>query len=166
MLLAETYTCSLKGSSVPLFCISCNVRSGFLSQNALPYSHCRGKYNSYFVRSTSGATSANLLTASMAPVPCPLCFSRGKMPGFMVDPLMQQSNTLSAQPVHRNRNLFLLDININVCNFTVCKYWTLGIILPGGFLDNSCFLHSYHITIFLLKFSFHLCCCNNQIIFA
>ena len=48
--------------------ISSDVSSGFQSQSGLPYSHCGGERNVCYLRSTSGATRANLLVAGFSPV--------------------------------------------------------------------------------------------------
>ena len=58
-------TCPFLGPLVPLFWISGDVSSGFQSQSGLPYTCCGGKRNVRFLRSTSGATLADLLAASM-----------------------------------------------------------------------------------------------------
>ena len=59
------------GPLVPLFWISGDVSSGFQSQSGLPYLHCGGKRNVCSLKSTSGATLANLLVASAQPVLSP-----------------------------------------------------------------------------------------------
>ena len=47
--LSDTFTCPILGPLVPLFWIS-------KPEWVLPYSHCGGKCNVHFLRSTSGAT--------------------------------------------------------------------------------------------------------------
>ena len=61
-------TCPFLGPLVPLFGISGDVSSGFQSQSGLPYLHCRGERNVCSLRSTSGATLADLLVAGTQPV--------------------------------------------------------------------------------------------------
>ena len=63
--------CPILGPLVPLFWIFSDVSSGFQSQSGLPYLHCRGECKVYFLRSTSDATPADLLTTSMAASPVP-----------------------------------------------------------------------------------------------
>ena len=74
--------CPTLGPLVPLFWISSDVFSGFQSQDRLPYLHCRGKCNVCSLRSTSGATPADLLTASMATSPHILLPAEVRLPGF------------------------------------------------------------------------------------
>ena len=73
---------SYLGPLVPLFWISCDVSSGFQSQSGLPYSHCGGKRNVCSLRSTSGATLADLLAASMQPVLSPHTVAEVRLPEF------------------------------------------------------------------------------------
>ena len=75
-------TCPILGPLVPLFWISSNVSSGFQSQSGLPYSHCGGKCNVCSLRSTSGATHANLLATSLPPVLSPHTVAEVRLPGF------------------------------------------------------------------------------------
>ena len=65
--------CPMFGPLVPLFWISSDVFSGLQSQSGLPYSHCGGARNVRSLRSTSGATHADLLATSITPSPVPLC---------------------------------------------------------------------------------------------
>ena len=74
--------CPILGPLVPLLLISSNVSSGFQSQSGLPYSHCGGKHNECSLRSTSGATHANLLAASLLPVLSPHTVAEVRLPGF------------------------------------------------------------------------------------
>ena len=67
---------------VPLFWISGDVSSGFQSQSGLPYSHCGGERNVRSLRSTSGATLADLLAASTQPVLSPHTVAEVRLPGF------------------------------------------------------------------------------------
>ena len=60
--------CPILGPLVPLFWISSDISSGFQSQSGLPYSHCGGEHNVCSLRSTSGATHADLLAAGLLPV--------------------------------------------------------------------------------------------------
>ena len=64
---------SFLGSLVPLFWISGDVSSGFQSQSGFCIIHffCRGECNVHSLRSTSGATRANLLAAGAQPVTSP-----------------------------------------------------------------------------------------------
>ena len=58
--------------------ISGDVSYGFQSQWVLPYSlFCEGKRNVHNPRSTSGATHADLLSASITDGHFPTCMSRG-----------------------------------------------------------------------------------------
>ena len=66
--------CPNLGPLVPLFWISSDVSSGFQSPSGLPYSHCRSEYNVCSLRSTSGATHADLL-----PTSCPTYCCRGEV---------------------------------------------------------------------------------------
>ena len=59
-----------------------DVSSGFQSQSVLPYSHCAGECNVCSPRSTSGATLADLLAASVQPVLSPHTVAEMKLPGF------------------------------------------------------------------------------------
>ena len=70
------------GPLVPLFWISSDVSSGFQSQSGLPYSHCGGKCNVHSLRSTSGATRANLLAAGLPPVLSPHTVAEVRLLGF------------------------------------------------------------------------------------
>ena len=70
------------GPLVPLFWISDDVSSGFQSQSGLPYSHCGGKHNICSLRSTSGATLANLLAAGAQSVLSPHTVAEVRLPGF------------------------------------------------------------------------------------
>ena len=73
-------TCPFLGPLVPLFWISGDVSSGFQSQSGLPYSHRRRKI--HCPRSTSGATLADLLAASVQPVLSPHTSAEVRLPGF------------------------------------------------------------------------------------
>ena len=73
---------SFFGPLVPLFWISGDVSSGVQSQSGLPYSHCGGKRNIRSLRSTSGATLANLLAASVQPVLSPHTVAEVRLLGF------------------------------------------------------------------------------------
>ena len=75
-------TCPFLGPLVPLFRISSDVSSGFQSQSGLPYSHCRGERNVRSLRSTSGATLADLLVASVQPVLSPHTVAEVMLPGL------------------------------------------------------------------------------------
>ena len=61
---------SFLGPLAPLFWISCDVSSGFQRQSGFCLIHvfCGGECNVHSLRSTSGATHANLLAASAQPV--------------------------------------------------------------------------------------------------
>ena len=72
----------LGGALVPLFWISGDVSSGFQSQSGLPYSHCGGKHNVCSLRSTSGATLADLLAAGTQLVLSPHTVAEVRFPGF------------------------------------------------------------------------------------
>ena len=48
----------------------------------LPYSHCGGECNVHSLRSTSGATHADLLAASLPPVLSPHTSAEVRLPGF------------------------------------------------------------------------------------
>ena len=74
--------CPILGPLVPLFWISGDVSSGFQSQSGLPYSHCGGKHNVCSLRSTSGATHADLLAAGFAASPVPTYCCRGEVAGI------------------------------------------------------------------------------------
>ena len=68
----------LWGPLVPLFWISGDVSCGFQSQSRFWLIHfCRGECNAYTLRSTSGATPAGPLTASITFSHFPTCISRG-----------------------------------------------------------------------------------------
>ena len=73
---------SFLGPLVPLFWISFNVSSGFQSQSGLPYLHCGGKHNVHSLRSTSGATLADLLAAGLQSVMSPHTVAEVRLPGF------------------------------------------------------------------------------------
>ena len=76
-------TCPFLGPLVPLFWISGDVSSGFQSQSGLPYSHCGGERNVRSLRSTSGATLADLLVAGCTqPVLSPHTVAEVRLPGF------------------------------------------------------------------------------------
>ena len=70
------HMCPILGPLVSLFWISSYVSSGFQSQSGLHYLYCRGKHNVHSLRSTSGATHANLLAASLPPVLSPVLLQR------------------------------------------------------------------------------------------
>ena len=70
------------GHWYPCFWISGDVSSGFQSQSGLPYSHCGGECNVRSLRSTSGATLANLLAAGVQPVLSPHTVAEVRLPGF------------------------------------------------------------------------------------
>ena len=70
------------GLLVPLFWISGDVSFGFQSQSGLPYSHCGGEHNVCSLRSTSGATLANLLAAGTQPVLSPHTVAEVRLLGF------------------------------------------------------------------------------------
>ena len=55
----------------PLIWISADTSSGFKVQSGLPYLHWRGKYDIRSMRSTSGATPADLLMVSWLPAQFP-----------------------------------------------------------------------------------------------
>ena len=76
----DTLTCPILGPLVPLFWISGDVSSAFQSQSGLPYSHCRGECNVCSLRSTSGATLADLLVASTQPVLSPHTVAEVRLP--------------------------------------------------------------------------------------
>ena len=76
--------CPILGPLEPLFWISGDVSSGFQSQSRLPYSHCGGKCNVHSLRSTSGATHANLLAAGTQPVLSPRTVAEVRLPGFKI----------------------------------------------------------------------------------
>ena len=59
-----------------------DVSSGFQSQSGLPYSHCGGKRNVHSLRSTSGATLADLLAAGMQLVLSPHSVAEVRLLGF------------------------------------------------------------------------------------
>ena len=63
-------TCSFMGPLVPLSWISDDVSSGFQKPYLL---FCGGEYNVHSMRSTSGVTPANLLTASITVSHFPTC---------------------------------------------------------------------------------------------
>ena len=71
--------CPFLGPLAPLFWISGDVFSGFQSQSGfcLICIFCRGKCNVHSLRSTYGATNANLLAAGSAASHFPTCISRG-----------------------------------------------------------------------------------------
>ena len=74
----DTYTCPILGSMVLLFWISGDVSSGHQSHSGFCLNRfCRAKCNVHSSRSTSGATHANLLMASIAASHFPTCISRG-----------------------------------------------------------------------------------------
>ena len=75
-------TCPFWGPLLPLFWISGDISSGFQSQSGLPYSHCGGKCNVRSLRSTSGATLADLLAAGAQPVLSPHTVAEVRLPGF------------------------------------------------------------------------------------
>ena len=76
------HMCPILGPLVPLFWMSSDVSSGFQSQSGLPYSHCGGKHNVHSLRSTSGATHADLLAAGLPPVLSPHTVAEVRLPGF------------------------------------------------------------------------------------
>ena len=76
------HTCPILGPLVPLFWISGDVSSGFQSQSGLPYSHCGGECNVRSLRSTSGATLADLFAAGVQPVLSPHTVAEVRLPGF------------------------------------------------------------------------------------
>ena len=76
------HMCPILGPLVPLVWISSNVSSGFQSQSGLPYLYCRGERNVRSLRSTSGATLADLLAASLPPVLSPHTVAEVRLPGF------------------------------------------------------------------------------------
>ena len=79
MFLSDTYTCPIFEPLVPLFWSSGDISSGFQSQSGFCLiNFCRGKCNVHSLRSTSGATPADLLTAGMAVIGFPTCISRGR----------------------------------------------------------------------------------------
>ena len=55
---------------------------GSMPEWVLPYSHCGGKCNVHSPRSTSGATCANILAASLLPVLSPCTVAEVRLPGF------------------------------------------------------------------------------------
>ena len=77
----RTHT-SFLGPLVPLLWISGDVSSVFQSQSGLPYSHCGGERNVHSLRSTSGATHADLLVPSTQPVLSPHTVAEVRLPGF------------------------------------------------------------------------------------
>ena len=82
---ADTYTCPILGPLVPMFWISGNVSSGFQIQSGfclnrifLPrWMNYYYYYYYYSLRSTSGATPANYMTASIIADHFPTYISRG-----------------------------------------------------------------------------------------
>ena len=73
---------SFLGPLVPLFWISGDISSGFQSQSGLPYSHCGDKHNVHSLRSTFGATLADLLGAGAQPVLSPHTVAEVRLPGL------------------------------------------------------------------------------------
>ena len=78
-ILVGTLTCPILVPLVPLFWISSDVSSRFQSQSWFCLIHfCGGECNIHSLRSTSGATPADLLTAGMATSHFPTCIRRGR----------------------------------------------------------------------------------------
>ena len=75
--LVDTYTCPILGPLVLLFLISSDVSYGFQSQSGFGHIFCGGECNVHFLRSTSGATPADVLAAGIAAGHFPICMSRG-----------------------------------------------------------------------------------------
>ena len=69
-------------TGTPVLDFYSDVSSGFQSQSGLPYSHCRGECNVRSLRSTSGATCADLLAAGLPPVLSPHTVAGVRLPGF------------------------------------------------------------------------------------
>ena len=76
--------CPFLGPLVPLFGISGDVSSGFQSQSGLPYLHFAGERNVHSLRSTSGATLADLLAAGAQPVLSPHTVAEVRLPLFVI----------------------------------------------------------------------------------
>ena len=74
--------CPILGPLVPLFWISSDVSSGFQSQSGLPYLHCGGEYHVLSLRSTSGATHADLLAVGLLSVLSPHTVAEVRLRGF------------------------------------------------------------------------------------
>ena len=80
MFLVDTYTCPILGPLTALFWISGNVSSWFQSQSGLPYIH---NVDIHYLRSTSGATPADLFDGQLATSPV----SHIPLPGLETTPL-------------------------------------------------------------------------------
>ena len=102
--------CPIFGPLVPLFCISSHDSSGFQSQSGLPYSHCRGKCNVHSLKSTSGATPADLLMAGIAASPVHTDCCRGEVAGIRTRALRISVGQTLYQLNELNRDGLVLEV--------------------------------------------------------
>ena len=112
-------------------------------ERVLPYSHYRSECNVHSLRSTSGATHADLLVAGLLPVLSPHTVAEVRLPGFelvLSEYLWVRCSTNWAKPGRTLRTtcLVLLRFLLNVLADTyTCP--TLGPLVPlSGDISTGC----------------------------